>query len=54
MFHFHKWSKWESYVEQDVISGLTGGVIGYSFIQKRVCEKCGFVQYNQQQTKAEG
>lgn len=52
IFHFHKWSLWEEFAKTDVVRPFTGGVIGYAFIQKRVCKTCGLTQYNEQRIMA--
>jgi len=52
-FHRHHWSRWESYAKTNIIQPITGGVLGYIFIQKRTCYKCGLVQYQQDRIMAE-
>lgn len=50
---WHNWSKWSIIQETDLVRlatiGRERGVIGYVFIQKRTCSKCGFTQYDKQQ-----
>lgn len=56
MFHFHKWSKWEVTHETEVVRTYRHNneriIVGYAYIQKRVCATCGFTAYDKQQVKA--
>lgn len=44
-FWFHKWEPWVG-VDEGKICNTAGNVIGRFFIQKRVCKRCGFTDYN--------
>jgi hypothetical protein len=52
MLHLHKWSKWESYQELHKNRSRDHALIAFVYVQKRICVKCGFIQYNTQEIKA--
>lgn len=52
-FHFHTWSMWEEFSKSDIVKPLTGGILGWIFVQKRICHKCGLVQYKQDKIMAD-
>jgi hypothetical protein len=51
MFHWHAWSKWEVSHTTDIVRSSDDAIIGYAFIQKRVCAKCGYAQYKKQEVR---
>lgn len=48
MFHLHKWGMWNEYFKTDMVKGISKGIVGYVFIQKRQCVKCGLIQYKKE------
>lgn len=48
-FHFwHDWSKWEIGGETDILRSRDNLIVGKLIVQKRKCEECGLIYYNQQ------
>lgn len=46
----HKWSKWQPDFKTDMVN-KNGIVIGWIFVQKRICEKCGLEKRKKQVIK---
>ena len=49
----HQWSHWEEFQRSNIIKPITGGVLGYVFIQKRSCHRCGLQQHKTERIMAE-
>lgn len=53
IFHWHKWSHWEAMGKAEIKNPVTGGILGYIFIQRRTCHKCGLAEYKQDRIMAD-
>lgn len=42
-FWKHKWSKWKTIGEYDIVRHLTKTLVGQGLLQSRECEQCGEV-----------